>query len=158
MKRTGAKARYGVANATPLVTDNYEESTIDALANFANSTAADRATVSKLTNTIQELTTELKDALKKIDDLQENLAVAYLTRRPGRENRNTNASEKEKREPNEPTHYCFTHGFMCDHPSGRCSNPKEGHQQKAWKQDTMGGCTDNIEKFLRYLKRNSAKK
>ena len=88
-----------------------ENVTITALANFATSTASDRAALSKLTDTVQELTAELKAARAKIDDLQKQLTQAK---------RNGKRGGRENETPNTTLYYCWTHGFSCDHPSRRC--------------------------------------
>ena len=75
--------RYGQAHAVQANVQDYEATTIAALANFATSTAADRAALSKLTDTVQELTAELKAAREKIDDLQQQLSNAKRGKRGG---------------------------------------------------------------------------
>ena len=143
-KRTGAQARYGRANTTPTANPHLEESTINALANFATSTASDRAALSKLTDTIQEVTAELSAARKKIDELQAKLSEKQNGKRKGKENNN----------PNESIKYCFRHGFMCDHHSSQCNDKQEGHKHNATKFNTMGGSQHNLDKFLQYMKRS----
>ena len=75
-KRNGVGTRYRQAHAVHSNVQEYEATTITALAKFATSTAADRAALSKLTDTVQELTAELKAARTKIDNLQQQLANA----------------------------------------------------------------------------------
>ena len=48
----------------------YNKDTITALANFASCAANNQAALSKLMDTVQELTAELKKAQAKIEDLQ----------------------------------------------------------------------------------------
>ena len=69
-KRSRAHTRYGQAFVAPVVDPHHEETTIEALANFASSTTADRDAISKLLDTVQELTAELKVAREKIEMLQ----------------------------------------------------------------------------------------
>ena len=80
-KQNGVGARYGQAHAVQPNVQEYEAKTIAALANFATSTASDRAALSKLTDTVQKLTAELKIAREKIDDLQQQLANAKRGKR-----------------------------------------------------------------------------
>ena len=101
-KRNSARTYYGQANAAFPHDNQVDNATINALANFATSTASDRAALSKLTDTVQELTAELKAARTKIDDLQKQLVQAKQVRKKGgKENENQNAM----------LYYCWTHGF-----------------------------------------------
>ena len=84
-KRTSARSHYGQANAAFPHDNQVDNATITALANFATSTASDRAALSKLTDTVQELTAELKAARSKIDDLQKQLAQAKQGKKKGGE-------------------------------------------------------------------------
>ena len=147
-KRHSARTYYGQANAAFPHDNQVDNATINALANFATSTASDRAALSKLTNTVQELTAELKAARTKIDDLQKQLVQAKQVRKKG---------GKENENPNAMLFYCWTYGFSSDHPSDRCPGKAEGHQDKASGRKTMGGSTANLDDFLRYLKRNARK-
>ena len=84
-----------MANAAVSENPPLEEAAINALANFATSTASDRAALSKLTDTIQEVTAELSAARKKINELSAKLAAAKSGKIKGKENAN----------PNTATHY-----------------------------------------------------
>ena len=139
-KRPGTQGRYGQACVAPAVHPHYEDTTITALANFASSTATDRAALSKLTDTVQELTAELKAARAKIDLLQAKLHKYEENRERNRENR-------------EPTilHYCFTHGFCCAHSSSKCPDKSDGHQNGATAKNTMGGSTAKLDEFLKAM-------
>ena len=123
----------------------YEVTTITALANFATSTAADCAALSKLTDTVQELTAELKAAREKIDDLKQQLSNAKRGKRGG---------GKENKNPGKK-YYCFECGYSSDHPSKLCPRKKEGHKDEAHCMDTMGGSTNKLSEFLAYMKRNA---
>ena len=91
-KRNNARTHYRQANAAFPHDTPVDNSTITALANFATSTASNRAALSKLTDTVQELTAELKAARSKINDLQKQLAQAKQTKKKsGKENENPNA-------------------------------------------------------------------
>ena len=86
-KRPGMRGGYGQACATPAVNPHFEDTTITALANFASSTAADRAALSKLTDTVKELTAEIKAARAKIDILQAKCAKFDNNQERDKENR-----------------------------------------------------------------------
>ena len=143
-----------ISNAAPSTNPQLEEATITALANFATSTASDCATLSKLTNTIQGLTAELKTAQEQINFLKKQCVPCDKEKGHGRGN--------ENRDPNRGSgnkHYCFTHGFCCDHPGSMCPSPAEGHKQNATAKNTMGGSTDKLDEYLqRMAKRNNMRK
>ena len=141
-KRYGATARYGQAHLARSSDQQYDDSTITALANFATSTATDRATLSKLSDTVQELTAELKVARAKIDDLKKQLANEKTKKNGGKENKNPNSNRK---------FYCHSCGFSVDHPSNQCPNPKEGHCNEATCHDIKDGSTHRLSEFLAYM-------
>ena len=123
-------------------------STITALENFATSTALDRATLSKLKDTVQELTAELKAARVKIDELQQQLdQTKHGTKHGGKDNAN----------PNTTLYFCWTHGFSCDQPSRKCPKKADVHQDEVSGQNTMGGSSKNLDDFLCYMNRNIKK-
>ena len=139
-KKSGVRGQYGQAFAAPAISPQFENSTITALANFASSTAADRAALSKLTDTVQTLTAELKAARAKIELLQAK-CDNYDDHR-GR--------EKENEDPG-VLHYCFTHGFCCAHPSHKCPDKIEGHRNGATAKNTMDGSTAHLDEFLQKM-------
>ena len=153
-KKSSVRTRYGQANTTTSTNPQLEEATIAALANFATSTASDRATLSKLTETVQVLTAELKTARQQID----------LLKKQGmqRENGKGRGSGNENRDPNTASgnkHYCFTHGFCCDHPGFMCPAPVEAHRRNATAKNTTGRSTDKLDEHLqRMAKRNRMRK
>jgi hypothetical protein len=118
----------------------YHEDTIDAIANLATATAADRTAVANLTGTNALLTKDLARtnlqliaALTQITALTKQLAD---TRAP---NNSTSGYP-----PNlERKHYCWTCGYRCLHASSKCTVPAAGHQKGAKAADTMGGSTKN---------------
>ena len=118
-KRQGTRSRYGQENSAHARNGSMNDATITALANFATSKASDRAALSKLTDTVQELTAEVNAARGKIDQLQQQLA---------QEKRETKRDGKVKTDPNTTLFYCWTHGFSCDHPSRRCLDKADGYK------------------------------
>ena len=154
-KKSGARARYGQANSTPATNPTnppLEEATITALANFASSTASDRATLSKLTDTVQELTAELKAARVQIDFLK--------TQRAPRDNeygrgRGRGSENRDPNKGNGSKHYCSTHGFCSDHPSFLCPSPAEGHKRNATAKNIMNGSTDKLDEHLQYMEKRT---
>jgi hypothetical protein len=116
----------------------YHEDMIDAIANLATTTAADRTAMANLTGTNPLLTkdlartnTQLVPALTQITTLTKQLAN-------NRSPNNTTAGYP----PNlDRKHYCWTCGYRSLHPSSKCTVPAAGHQKGAKAADTMGGST-----------------
>ena len=67
-----------MANAVHQDEPQFEQRTIDAIANLATATASDRAAVAKLTATIADLTTELKTTQAKLVAALETNAIRPL--------------------------------------------------------------------------------
>ena len=106
--------------------------TIDAIANLATATAADRTAVANLTTTNATLTAELVAANAKLVTALEQIAA--LTSRldsAGKAPRMGTSSERK--------HYCHTHGFRSTHSSWNCEHPGEKHEKRATKLNQMGG-------------------
>jgi hypothetical protein len=128
---------YHAANAIYSDTGdpNYHQDTVDALANLAVATAADRSTIASLTTTIQQLSQALERAHGDLAQLR--------TAPPA-------LPPAQKRDGTRPTNrfrygnYCWSHGFRCgkDHTSMTCKWPKDGHQREATATNMMGGSTD----------------
>ena len=130
-KVTSAGAGYQSANSV------YQQETVDAIANLATATAADRQTVATLSATNSTLTVELTSVNRKLvtalaDIAKLTLQVADLKAKTG-----TSGGVLE------PKHYCWSCGFKQTHYSSRCPNPKTGHQRAAKASDIMGGSTVN---------------
>ena len=119
--------------------NDHQEQTIEAIANLATATSSDRATVAQLTRTIAQLTADLKTAQDKVvKTLEENVSLAKQLAQTKRGSAN-NASPATTNEPGAKVHYCWTHGFECDHSSFKCTDQKEGHQRHATARNTMNG-------------------
>ena len=112
--------------------------TAAAIENLANATLADRESMAALTLTVSTQTTALAEAntklvtaLAKITMLERELTMARATnpRAP------TNAAVSY-------THYCWTHGPTCSHPSCECNRKAEGHKDEATATNKMGGRTE----------------
>ena len=142
-QRQTANIRYGSANA--VTTQGYEAETIEAIANLATATASDRATTARLTETNAKLTEELKKTQQKLVEALEKLAKLSNPRCPL-------APKTGKENDKRPTdrHYCWTHGYLCEHTSGRCPNPAEGHQRYATARKPLGG---SKLKYTEWIKR-----
>jgi hypothetical protein len=136
-KVTAAGAGYQSANSV----DVYQQETVDAIANLATATAADRQTVATLSATNSTLTHELTAVNRKLvaalaDVAKLALRIADL---------NAKAGNPPSTSPStlEPKHYCWSCGFKQTHYSSRCPTPKTGHQRAAKASDIMGGSTVN---------------
>lgn len=117
----GANAAYGSFQPTP--TSKFLDDTTEALANLATASAADRQAFTTLTNTIADLTKQLKAKDDEISKLKSINSAQY----PRRQRNNNN--------------YCWTHGFLVGkkHTSESCNTPAAGHQKDATARDNKGG-------------------
>jgi hypothetical protein len=141
-KVTAVGAGYQSANSVSQSADSvYQQETVDAIANLAVATAADRQTVATLSATNSTLTHELTAVNRKLvaalaDVVKLALRVADLNAKAG-------TTPSTPSTPLEPKHYCWSCGFKQTHYSSRCPNPKTGHQRAAKASDIMGGSTVN---------------
>ena len=117
----------------------FEDETIAAIANLATATAADRATTAQLTATNAQLTTELKRTQDKLVEALERLErfSKQITKQPLKQ-RDTNTVTRPL-----DRHYCWTHGYLCEHTSGRCPDPKQGHCKFATARKPLNGSKIN---------------
>jgi len=114
---------------------DFHQDTVDALANLAVATAADRSSIVVLTATIQQLT-------QLLDCAQVELAKcpAGAPSPMGNQRRDLVRAAEHFRYGN----YCWLYGFCCgkEHTSATCKWPKEGHKRKATMNNQLGGSTD----------------
>ena len=127
---------------------NHQADTVDALDNIATATAADRAIVATLTDTIFQLSSELTSAQAKlISSLLDNQSLLKRhSERGGSWNTSGGVACGETSGgcaagPWDGTsiHSCHTHGHKCPHPSFKFPEPATGHINNATKKDTRGG-------------------
>ena len=112
--------------------DNPLQETAEALANLATATASDRQALQNLTNTVKELSNQIKAKDKQIDELIKAM------------NRNSTSSTNKKRtrwEKKDCSSYCHTHGYLVGpkHNSETCRQPGPNHNRNATRQNPMGG-------------------
>ena len=133
---------------TSNATTNHHADTVDALANLATATAADRATVATLTDTIAQLSSELASAQAKILSylLDNHRFLKRLLERGGSWNTSGGVTDIKTSGGGATgpwdgprIHYCHTHGHKCPHPSFKCPEPATGHIKNATKRDIRGG-------------------
>jgi hypothetical protein len=127
---SAATAGYHSANAAVTHSDDQmAEETIEALANLATATAADRGVVAALTQANSRLAKQLEENSSELRELK---ALLKKERREKRGQRSFNPS---------PSNYCWTHGYKVGstHTSLTCKLPKPGHKKEANRADNMGG-------------------
>ena len=112
--------------------DSSQESTIEAIANLATATAADRTAVATLTDTNASLTKSLAKANEKL--ISALTQVSTLTKQ---------LSDSRGNTPSERKHYCWTCGYRSEHSSWNCPTPATGHQKRAKVADIMNGSVAN---------------
>ena len=124
-------------------TQNHQAETVDALANLATATAADRATVATLTDTITQLSSELASAQAKLISLllDNQRLPKRLSDRGGSGNTSGGGTDRKTSGggaagpwDGPSIHYCHTHGHKCPHPRFMCPEPTTGHIKYATKR------------------------
>jgi ABC-type transporter Mla subunit MlaD len=133
---SAATAGYHSANAAMTHNeDQMSEATIEALANLATATAADRGVVEALTQANSRLAKQLEDNSSELRELKALLNKERLEKR-GQRSFNPSASN-----------YCWTRGYKVGstHTSLTCKLPKPGHKTEATRADNMGGSQANRE-------------
>ena len=120
---TSSNAGFQSANAAT----GLQFETVDALANLATATAADRTSVAALTATISQLTLELSAANAKIIQMAE-------------QHTNQNAPGHRRTRRAGP-HYCHTHGSQVWHSSAKCNTKGPEHKDTATEANKLGGST-----------------
>jgi len=123
--------------------DESQQQTIDAIANLATATAADRSAVAALSATVSDLTKDLSKANSKLVAALEK--IAFLTQQAAtpRIGRNPRGTPSPTGDSSGRSHYCWTCGHKSDHSSWNCESPATGHQKRATRMNTMGGSTKN---------------
>jgi hypothetical protein len=116
-----------------------QQDTVDAIANLATATAADRTTVATLTATNSRLTQELLAVnAKLVRALEQN------RNRPSKPKDDTLRDASGNRVRSQKTqgpHYCFKCGSGVWHASAQCWSKKPGHKDEASETNKMGGST-----------------
>jgi hypothetical protein len=110
-------------NANHVPTD--QESTIDALAHLATTTAEDRKAVANLRGTDATLTKELATSNGKL--ILALRLVTTLTKQIA-DFRTNNSTPSPANSTTTHKHYCWTCGYRSEHSSWYCPTPRTGHQ------------------------------
>ena len=108
------------------------QETAEAVANLATATASDCQALQNLTNTVKELSNQIKAKDKQIDEL-----IKAMTR-----NSTGSTNKKNTRwEKRDCGSYCHTHGYLVGprHNSETCRQPGPNHNRNATRQHPMGG-------------------
>ena len=134
---------------------NHQAETVDALANLATATAADRATVANLTGTIAQFSSELASAQAKLVSslLDNQRLLKRLSDKGGSWNTpgggtdgNTSGGGAAGPWDGPSIHYFHTHGHKCPQPSFKFPEPTTGNIKNATKKDTRGGSDKEYKK------------
>ena len=104
--------------------DNPLQETAEALANLATATASDRQALQNFTNTVKELSNQIKAKDKQIDEL----IKAMNCNSTGSTNKKSTRWEKK-----DCSSYCHTHGYLVGpkHNSETCRQPGPNHNRNA---------------------------
>jgi hypothetical protein len=121
-----------------------QQETIDAIANLATATAADRTAVANLTTTVSDLTTALaKSNSKLVSALERITALTQQLSTSKTGSHRSNGRLPASADSSGRSHYCWTCGYRSPHSSWNCESPGEGHQKRATRANTMSGSTKN---------------
>jgi hypothetical protein len=122
---------HGANNVHAQETEFFYNAKSESFANLAMAASDDKDLLSTLTNANSTLTNQLATKDKIIAALQEQLRSS---RAPTTARRQPSSSDKAKR-------YCWTHGIRVssNHNSANCTNPGEGHNSDATRDNKMGG-------------------
>ena len=151
-QKTSAGNIYATANATPKQS-LFEEETIAAIANLANATAADRAATAHLTATNAKLTEELKATQTKLVTALETIAALNKgNHSPLTDLTNTGRRTRTDTRPPD-RHYCWTHGYCCEHTSRKCPSPALKHVKDATARIPKGGSAEKREEWKERVSR-----
>ena len=130
--------RANTLDSTSMTT--HQATTVDALANPGTATAADRATVANLTDTIAQLLSELASSQAKfISSLLDNQRLLKrLSEKSGSWNTSGGVTDGKTSGGGAAgpwdgpiIHYYHTHGHKCSHPSFNCPEPGTGYIKNA---------------------------
>ena len=104
----------------------------EAIANLATATASDRQALQNLTNTVKELSSQIKVKDKEIEELIKAM------RNSSTPTTSNCSSHWEKRDCGS---YCHTHGYLVSpkHNSETCCQPGPNHNKQATHETPMGG-------------------
>ena len=104
----------------------------EAPANLATATASDCQALQNLTNTVKELSNQIKAKDQQIDELLKAMNGNTSVRN------NPRSTRWEKKDCSS---YCHTHGYLVGpkHTSANCRQPGPNHNKQATQQNPMGG-------------------
>jgi hypothetical protein len=114
--------------------DETMKDTVDAIAQLATATAADRGKVATLTTINAKLASQLEAAHAQITQLKNEITTPKNKIKPA----------WQGQRPVKPTNnnsYCWSHGYQVakSHTSATCNMKKSGNQDAANKNNPMGG-------------------
>jgi hypothetical protein len=129
--------QYGFHSANMVIEQGTGESmqgTVDAIAQLTTTTASDRRTAATLTATNTKLSPQLEAVHAYIKTLKEEILALKAKIKPAWQGQCPAKSTNN-------TTYCWSHGHQVhkDHMSATCKARKDGHQDTATKDNTMGG-------------------
>ena len=133
-----------------------DDDIVDAMANLATATAADRSAVAALTDTVSNLTTQLAEAHTQLAKVNAQLVTAQRNantggRARGRGGGRTTTATASRDEAFQARvggpsgrHYCWSCGACCYHASPKCRSKKPGHKDDATVDNKMNGSTHSF--------------
>ena len=125
-----------------------QQQQVEALANLATATAADRQAVAELSISNATLTHELRTETATIATLQQRLARCECAPTPRTGKKGQKQHQQNPRRgfwPLDPDGYFWSHGYNVSrgHNGASCYNTLPGHQSASTRADPMGGSNKN---------------
>jgi hypothetical protein len=150
-KNIAVGAGYNMANAA---TTEFQQDTVEAIANLANAEATYKGVIDILTNTNEILTAQLSALSEQVrclnttNQARTSAPNAHVTRTRRRTWSGTRTRHDMRPDSG---NYCWSHGHPVTnaHTSLTCNCPYEGHKGEATRQNTMGGSTKNKDSMAR---------
>jgi hypothetical protein len=140
---TGGANYLGRANSAHTTTLNpgLLDSIDNALDNLTSAASNKKAILEQLIISNSSLATSNSNLTNQVKTLCDQIAVKSR----GGSGRGGGSNDPNKRRGPHPAGYCWSHGYCVGHGhiGHTCSNPKEGHQPTATRNNIMGGSVPN---------------
>ncbi len=143
LRATGGADYLGRANSTHTTTLNpgLLDSIDKALDNLASAASNEKSILLKLIASNSSLATFNSTLTNQVKTLHDQL----VAKSRGGGGRGGGSNDPNKRRGPDPAGYCWSHGYCVGHghTGTTCSNPKEGHQPTATRNNIMGSSVAN---------------
>jgi hypothetical protein len=143
LRTTGGADYLGRANSahTTTLNPNLLDSIDNALDNLASAASNKKAILEQFIASNSSLASSNSNLTNQVKNLHDQLAA----KSSGGGGRGPDSNDPNKRRGPDPDGCCWSHGYCVGHghTSHTCSNPKEGHQPTAMRNNIMGSSVVN---------------